>query len=104
MVILVSPDSRGRIDLSPVVRNETYVVEVDASGVITLTPSAATREADVMAAIRPVLSPEEAFGAKGMKDAADAFYANRNARSRGDGGTRVFDESALHSLIWGDAA
>lgn len=104
MVILVSPDSRGRIDLSPVVRNETYAVEVDASGVITLTPSAVTREADVMAAIRPVLSPEEAFGAKGMKDAAHAFYVNRNARSRGDGGTRVFDESALHSLIWGDAA
>lgn len=104
MVILVSPDSRGRIDLSPVVRNETYAVEVDASGVITLTPSAAASETDIMAAIRPVLSPEEAFGTKGVKEAADAFYINCTARRRGDGGTRVFDESALHSLIWGDAA
>lgn len=106
MVILVSPDSRGRINLSQVARAEQYAVEVDEEGVITLTPSVVVprSEYEALAAIRPVLKPEEAFGTEGVKAAADAFYTNRNARSRGDWGTRVFDTSALHSLVWGDVA
>jgi len=64
MVILVSPDSRGRINLNRVVQDRQYAVTIDGDGVITLTPSVVISERELMdlTAVRPVLSPEEAFG------------------------------------------
>jgi hypothetical protein len=100
MVILVSPDSRGRIDLSPVVEDRQYRVDVAEGGVITLTPSAI----DQHLAVKAVLSPEEAFGFTGMEDAAEAVYVNRESRRRGIPSQRVSTDAELHALIWGDAA
>lgn len=106
-VLLVSPDSRGRITLGTKVATEAhYAVEVDRNGVITLTPSVvlARSELDELTAIRPVLSPEEAFGVTGTAEAADAVAANREWRRRGNPIPVIHDSEALHSLIWGDAA
>lgn len=107
MVILVSPDSRGRITLgTKVARDAQYAVTVDPEGVITLTPSAVVSLAELneLTAVRPVLSPEEAFGAAGMLEAADAVYANRESRRRGNPSRRVSTTADLNALIWGDAA
>lgn len=106
MVILVSPDSRGRINLNRVVKDETYAVTVAEDGVITLTPSVVIprSELDAITAIRPVLSPEEAFGERGAVEAAQAVQDNRKSRSAGDWGRRVSTTADLSALIWGDAA
>lgn len=107
MVILVSPDSRGRITLgTKVARDAQYAVTVDAEGVITLTPSAVVSLAELneLTAVRPVLSPEEAFGQRGAVEAAQAVQDNRKSRSAGDWGRRVSTTADLSALIWGDAA
>lgn len=106
MAILVSPDSRGRLNLSRVVQDKQYAVEVDENGVITLTPSVVVSEQDfeALTAVRPVLTPDEAFGFLGSVEAAQAVLDNRAARSAGQRGTRIATKAALHSLIWGDAA
>lgn len=106
MVILVSPDSRGRLALGRVVQDKQYAVEVDGDGVITLTPSVvlSERELDELNPVRPVLSPEEVFGVVGISDAADALSANKEWRRRGNPVRRIMTEDSLHSLIWGDAA
>ena len=106
MVILVSPDSRGRLALGRVVQDKQYAVEVDGDGVITLTPSVvlSERELDDLNPVRPVLSPEEVFGAFGLGLAADALSVNKEWRRRGNPVVRVSTQDALHSLIWGDAA
>lgn len=106
-VLLVSPDSRGRVTLgTKVAREAQYAVEVDSDGVITLTPSVviAQSELDALTAIRPVLSPDEAFGSCGSAEAARAVQNNRASRSAGDWGTRISSRQALHDLMWGDAA
>lgn len=106
-VLLVSPDSRGRITLGTKVATEAhYAVEVGVDGVITLTPSVvlARSELDELTAIRPVLSPDEAFGFSGAMEAARALKNNMASRSAGDWGTRVSTREALHDLLWGDAA
>lgn len=106
-VLLVSPDSRGRITLGTKVATEAYyAVEVDRNGVITLTPSVvlARSELDELTAIRPALSPEEAFGITGMEDFAEALYVNRESRRRSVPDPVATTVGELHSLIWGDAA
>lgn len=106
MVILVSPDSRGRINLNRVVQDRQYVVTVDGDGVITLTPSVVISERELLdlTAVRPVLSPEEAFGQRGAVEAAQAVQDNRASRSAGDWGRRISTSADLSALIWGDAA
>lgn len=106
MVILVSPDSRGRINLNRVVQDRQYVVTVDGDGVITLTPSVVISERELLdlTAVRPVLSPEEAFGQRGVVEAAQAVQDNRASRSAGDWGRRISTPADLSALIWGDAA
>ena len=106
MVILVSPDSRGRINLNRVVQDKQYAVTVDGDGVITLTPSVMISERELLdlTAARPVLSPEEAFGESGSVEAAQAVQDNRKSRSAGDWGHRVSTQADLNALIWGDAA
>lgn len=104
MVILVSPDSRGRFNLRSVARDEQYSVEVDADGVITLTPSVvlSRKDFEALTPIRPVLSPEEAFGRTGAIEAAEAVQ--ENLRARGIGSTRIRTAAALHALLWDGAA
>lgn len=103
MAILVSPDSRGRIDLSGVAQDRQYVVGLDEDGVITLTPS--VRQAlHGEHIIFPTLSPEDVFGMTGLEAAAEAVYVNRESRRRGNPVARVSTEGELHDLIWGDAA
>jgi hypothetical protein len=106
MVILVSPDSRGRINLNRVVQDKQYAVTVSEDGVITLTPSVVISERELLdlTAVRPVLSPEEAFGQRGAVEAAQAVQDNRKARSVGDWGRRISTSADLSALIWGDAA
>lgn len=106
MVILVSPDSRGRINLNRVVQDKQYAVTVSEDGVITLTPSVVISERELLdlTAVRPVLSPEEAFGQRGAVEAAKAVQDNRKARSAGDWGRRISTPADLSALIWGDAA
>lgn len=106
MVILVSPDSHGRIDLSEVVQDRQYAVSVASNGVITLTPSAipAQRTSGDPMSVFPVISPEDAFGVTGVQAAAEAVYVNKEHRRRGNLGKRVSAESELHELIWGDVA
>lgn len=105
-VLLVSPDSYGRITLGAKVASEAqYAVEVDAEGVITLTPSVVISKKDFeLMSVRPVLSPDEAFGFLGSVEAAEAVTSNRAHRSAGDWGSRIPDRASLHALLWGDAA
>lgn len=100
------PDSRGGVVLGRIASAEIYQVSVDESGVITLVPSVVVSEADLNAltSVRPVLSPEEAFGQRGAVEAAQAVQDNRKARSAGDWGRRVSTTADLSALIWGDAA
>lgn len=106
MVILVSPDSHGRITLgTKIAREAHYAVDVDTEGVITLTPSVVMSKKDFeLANVRPVLSPDEAFGLLGSVEAAEAVQSNRSYRSAGDWGSRIPDSLTLHTLLWGDAA
>ncbi|QBZ72073.1 hypothetical protein SEA_KRADAL_177 [Streptomyces phage Kradal] len=104
MVILVSPDSRGRFNLRSVARDEQYAVKVDEDGVITLTPSVvlSRKEFEALLPVMPVLSPEEAFGRAGAIEAAQAVQDN--VKARGIGSTRIRTSAALHDLIWDGAA
>jgi hypothetical protein len=105
MVILMSPDAQGRITLGrKVLRDTQYAVDVDGDGVVTLTPSVvlSKREFEALMPVRPVLSPEEAFGRRGAIEAASAVQ--ENMRARGIGGTRIRTAQALHDLIWSGAA
>ncbi|AXH66336.1 hypothetical protein SEA_SATIS_177 [Streptomyces phage Satis] len=104
VAVVVSPDSRGRINLSRMAQNKLYTVEVNDEGVITLTPSVVISEKEYAALtpIRPVLSPEEAFGRAGAIEAAQAVQDN--VKARGIGSTRIRTSAALHDLIWDGAA
>lgn len=107
MVILVSPDARGRITLGrKIAKDEQYAVDVSPDGVITLTPSVVVSRKDFeeLAVTRPVLSPEEAFGARGVEDAAEAVYVNRRFRERGGVFTRIATVGELDALFQGGAA
>lgn len=108
MVILVSPDSRGRIDLSRVVqkREAQYAVEVDVNGIVTLTPAVIVRRRAFEAAlpVRPALSAEEVFGETGALDLLEALAYNGVLREMGNPEMRVSSSEELHSLIWGDVA
>jgi hypothetical protein len=100
------PDSRGGIVLGRIANAEVYQVTVSEDGVITLTPSVVISERELLdlTAVRPVLSPEEAFGQRGAVEAAQAVQDNRKARSAGDWGRRISTSADLSALIWGDAA
>jgi hypothetical protein len=107
MIFLVSPDSRGRLDLSQVTaQDESYRVEVGENGVITLTPSAlmSRDELDSLPEMRPVLSPDEVFGFLGSVEAADAVETNRRSRRAGGRNPRMWSLLDIHDLVWGDAA
>lgn len=107
MIFLVSPDSRGRLNLRRfVARNEAYAVAVDGDGVITLTPSVVVpvSELDALTTIRPVLAPDEAFGQRGAIDAAQAVQENRKTRYAGGRPVRISTTVDLHDLVWGNVA
>lgn len=103
---IVIPDSRGGVVLGRIANAEIYQVSIDEAGVIKLIPSAVISQVDLNAltAVRPVLSPEEAFGQRGAIEAAQAVQDNRKSRSAGDWGRRVSTTADLSALIWGDAA
>jgi hypothetical protein len=107
MIFLVSPDSRGRMNLARfAVKDESYAVAVDGDGVITLTPSVVVPRSDLdeLISIRPVLAPDEAFGQRGAVEAAQAVQDNSKSRRAGGRPVRISTVGALHDLIWGDAA
>lgn len=103
MVILVSPDERGRINLTGIARSGSYEVSTGEQGVITLTPLAVVQRRE-FEAVAPVISPEEAFGITGSLAFADALDVNRESRRRNVPNPVVTTVGELHALIWGDAA